>query len=179
MNFSVARISPKEPSWIARIFVRGTKGSAAWGQRDDSVVDFSAFELWKPVLKTPGVTFVNLQYGDAADDIAFAKSKFGVDVHTLDGIDLKNDLDQVTALAKACDIVIGPTNATTSLGAAAGGNIWYIHPHARIWSHMGAGRSPWFPSARSFFGKGYADWIGILKQVAKALAEEVEAAKNN
>ena len=140
---------------------------------------FSAFELWKPVLKTPGVTFVNLQYGDAADDIAFAKSKFGVDVHTLDGIDLKNDLDQVTALAKACDIVIGPTNATTSLGAAAGGNIWYIHPHARIWSHMGAGRSPWFPSARSFFGKGYADWIGILKQVAKALAEEVEAAKNN
>ena len=138
---------------------------------------FSAFELWKPVLKTPGVTFVNLQYGDAEEDIAFAKSKFGVDVHTLDGIDLKNDLDQVTALAKACDLVIGPTNATTSLGAAAGGNIWYIHPHGRIWSHMGAGRSPWFPTTRSFFGKGYADWISILKQVAKALAEEVEAAK--
>ena len=70
-----------------------------------------------------------------------------------------------------------PTNATTSLGAAAGGNIWYIHPHGRIWSHMGAGRSPWFPTARSFFGKGYADWIAILKQVARALAEEVEAAR--
>lgn len=140
---------------------------------------FSAFELWKPVLKTAGVTFVNLQYGDAADDIAFAKSKFGVDVHTLDGIDLKNDLEQVTALAKACDLVIGPTNATTSLGAAAGGKIWFIHPHGRIWSHMGAGRSPWFPTARSFFGKGYADWIAILKQVAKALAEEVEAAKSS
>ena len=138
---------------------------------------FSAFELWKPVLKTPGVTFVNLQYGDADDDIAYAKSKFGVDVHTLDGIDLKNDLDQVTALAKACDLVIGPTNATTSLGAAAGGNIWYIHPHGRIWTHMGTGRSPWFTTTRSFFGKGYADWIAIMKQVAKALAEETASVK--
>ena len=95
----------------------------------------------------------------------------------LDDLSNAARIDQVTALAKACDIVIGPTNATTSLGAAAGGNIWYIHPHGRIWSHMGAGRSPWFPTARSFFGKGYADWIAILKQVARALAEEVEAAR--
>lgn len=133
---------------------------------------FSAFDNWKPVLKTPGVRFVNLQYGDAADDIAYAQSKFGVTIHQLDGIDLKNDLDQVTALTKACDLVIGPTNATTSLGAAAGAAVWYIHPHGRIWSHMGAGRSPWFASPRSFFGKGYADWTGIMKQVAAALAEK-------
>ena len=33
---------------------------------------FSPFELWAPVLKTPGVTFVNVQYGDCDAEIDWA-----------------------------------------------------------------------------------------------------------
>ncbi|WP_270374585.1 tetratricopeptide repeat protein [Marinicauda sp. Alg238-R41] len=132
---------------------------------------FSAFDQWKPVLKTPGADFINLQYGETATDIAYAKERFGVDIHTLDGIDLKNDLEQVTALAASCDLVIGPTNATTSLAGAAGARVWFVHPHANVWTHMGFGRSPWFASSRSFFGKDYADWAGIMNTVAEALDE--------
>ncbi len=36
--------------------------------------------LWAPILETPGVRFVNLQYGEAADEIACARSAFGADI---------------------------------------------------------------------------------------------------
>ncbi len=42
---------------------------------------FSPFEQWRPILETPGVTFVNLQYGDCDEEIALARrpwaSRFG------------------------------------------------------------------------------------------------------
>ena len=41
------------------------------------------------------------------------KAKFGVDLWTPPGIDLKNDLDDLAALTSALDLVIGPANATT------------------------------------------------------------------
>ena len=36
---------------------------------------FSAFHQWRPVLETPGVTFVNLQYGDCEAEIAQAEAQ--------------------------------------------------------------------------------------------------------
>ena len=48
--------------------------------------------------KTPGITFVNLQYGDCAADIARAKEKFGVTIHQMEGLDLKDDIDGTAAL---------------------------------------------------------------------------------
>lgn len=41
---------------------------------------FSPFHLWEPVLHTPGVVFVNLQYGDCEEEIAFAKEELGVEI---------------------------------------------------------------------------------------------------
>ena len=46
---------------------------------------FSPIDGWGPVLKTPGVSFVNLQYGDCAEEIARAEEKFGVTIHSIEG----------------------------------------------------------------------------------------------
>ena len=35
---------------------------------------FSPIDHWGPVLQTPGVTFVNLQYGDCSAEIARAEA---------------------------------------------------------------------------------------------------------
>jgi len=67
---------------------------------------FSPFRQWEPVLKTPGVTFVNLQYGDCEEEIAFARRELGVEIWTPPGIDLKQDLDDVAALSSAMDLVL-------------------------------------------------------------------------
>jgi hypothetical protein len=33
---------------------------------------FSPFDAWAPVLRTPGVTFINLQYGDCEAELTMA-----------------------------------------------------------------------------------------------------------
>lgn len=134
---------------------------------------FSPFEAWAPVLKVDGVRFVNLQYGDASADLAEAKRRYGVDIHQPEGIDLKNDLDDVVSLTQACDLVMGPSNATTNLTAAAGGEVWLVHPYGSLWSHMGVGQSPWYPTSHSYFCEGNGQWGPVMKAVAADLENRV------
>ena len=62
---------------------------------------YSPFEQWAAVLACRGVVFVNLQYGDCAEELAAAKRDFGVEIWSPPGIDLKQALDDVAALACA------------------------------------------------------------------------------
>ena len=61
---------------------------------------FSPIDGWGAILKTPGISFVNLQYGDSAAEIARAKEKFGVTIHQMEGLDLKQDIDGTAALCR-------------------------------------------------------------------------------
>ena len=53
-------------------------------------------------------SFVNLQYGDCAAELAEARDDLGVDIWTPPGIDLKDDLDDVAALTCALDLTHRP-----------------------------------------------------------------------
>ncbi len=131
---------------------------------------YSAFELWAPVLKTPGVTFVNVQYGDCAAEIEWARRELGVEIWSPPGIDLKNDLDDVAALSVALDLTIGFMNATSNIAAACGAPTWMISvPGA--WTKLGTEHMPWYPQARVFTPKVVGEWEDTMGAVAEALAE--------
>ncbi len=133
---------------------------------------FAPFELWAPVLAVPGVFFVNLQYGDCADELAHARDTLGVDIWQPPGIDLKQDLDDVAALTCALDLTIGLSNATLNLAGACGAPTWLIAPRG-AWTMLGTNRYPWYPQARCFtaFPKrdGEGGWQAAMKDVAAAL----------
>ena len=129
---------------------------------------FSPFDQWAPVLKTPGVSFVNLQYGDCADELARAQSEFGVKIWNPPGIDLKVDLDDVAALCCAMDLVIGFSNATLNLGAACGAPTWLISTPA-VWTRLGCENYPWYPQARTFSPANSGEWDPVMEQIAQAL----------
>lgn len=133
---------------------------------------FSPFEAWTPVLKTPGVTFVNLQYGDCAEELAMAERELGVKIWTPPGIDLKDDLDDVAALCQALDLVLGFSNASFNLGAAAGAPSWLLSTPG-AWTLLGTDRYPWYPQARTFVTRTLGDWSEVMADVAAALAERV------
>lgn len=135
---------------------------------------FSPFEQWAPVLSTPGVSFVNLQYGDQSQAIAHAQAALGVKLHQPDGIDLKNDLDDVAALCKAMDLVVGVSNATFNIAAACGAPCWLIGIKS-AWPRLGTDRYPWYSQVRAFAPETHGAWDGVMAQVAEALA--LEAAK--
>lgn len=129
---------------------------------------FSAFEAWRPVLQTPGVTFVSMQYGDIGEEVDWARRALGVDIHALD-VDLMDDLDGVAALGAALDLTIGPMNASTNLAAAAGGAIWIVALKSH-WPLFGLDRLAFYPRSRAFSPRQAGDWDGAMAEVAEALS---------
>jgi len=131
---------------------------------------FSPFEQWRAVLQVPGVSFVNLQYGDCQPEIATARDRLGVTIHQPAGVDLKDELDEVAALSCVMDLVVGPANATSNIAAACGVPSWLVTtPDA--WPRLGTDRYPWYPSMRVFEApKGL--WAPVMAEVAAALRAE-------
>lgn len=134
--------------------------------------NFSPFEQWRPVLETRGVSFVNLQYGDCQAELDQARAELGVEIWQPPGIDLKNDLDDVAALCCAMDLILGPSNATSNIGAACGAPVWMIGNPA-AWPLLGTDRHPCYPQVRVFFPQGYQHWDELMPRMAAALAEAI------
>ncbi|HEY9219659.1 MAG TPA: tetratricopeptide repeat protein [Phenylobacterium sp.] len=130
---------------------------------------FSRFDQWEPVLRTPGVCLVNLQYGDCAEELAYAQEKFGVEIWQPPGIDLKQDLDDLAALCAAMDLVVGFSNATLNIAAACGAPTWLITTPG-VWPRLGTDRYPWYPQARVFQLEAYGAWEPVMEEVAQSMA---------
>jgi Flp pilus assembly protein TadD len=129
---------------------------------------FSPFAGWAPVLAQKGVTFVNLQYGDCAEELAAAKRDFGVEIWSPPGIDLKQDLDDIAALSCALDLVVGFANATFNIAAACGTPAFLISvPGA--WTRLGTQTMPWYPATRVFLPPGFGEWDAVMAEVGQAL----------
>jgi tetratricopeptide (TPR) repeat protein len=129
---------------------------------------YASFADWAPVFAQKGVTFVNLQYGDCAEEFATAKRDFGVDIWQPPGIDLKQDLDDVAALCCALDLVIGFANATLNIAAACGvPNMLVSVPGA--WTRLGTMTLPWYPQTRVFLPPSFGEWEPAMKELADAV----------
>ena len=135
---------------------------------------YSPFQQWKSTLNVEGITWVNLQYGDCDADIERAEKEFGVKVHQIKGINLKDDLDDLSALCVAMDLVVGPMNATTNISAAAGANTVVIGA-PNSWPFLGTGQLPWYPTARVFSPDTISDWKPAMARFNTWLAEQAGA----
>lgn len=131
---------------------------------------FSPFETWAPVLAQKGVTFVNLQYGDCAEEIEAARRDYGVEIWSPPGIDLKQDLDDVAALCCAMDLIVGFSNATLNIAGACGVPAFLISTPG-AWPRLGQETSyPWYPKTRVFLPPGFGQWEPVMAEVADALS---------
>ncbi len=146
------------------------RGGNAVGARALQYCPFAEFEM---LLKTPGVSLVNLQYGDSAAEQA-AAGEMGVRMHNPPGLDLREDLDDLAALCTALDLVIGPANATTNLAGACGAEVWFLAA-PMAWTQLGTGRYPWYPRSRAFTARRQGSWSEAVGDLSAALA--VEAAR--
>lgn len=130
---------------------------------------YSPFDEWKATLQTPGVQFVNLQYGDCAAELAEMRDNLGVDIWTPPGIDLKDDLDEVAALTCALHLTLGPANATTNIAAACGASVWLVSTPG-AWPRLGTDRYPWYPQVRTFVPPAYNRWAPAMTELTQALS---------
>lgn len=131
-------------------------------------------EYWQALFAIPGITWVNLQYGDVEAELRQAQESFGIKIIDFKDVDHFMDLDSSAALMKACDIVIGPDTSTTQLAAAVG------TPTLRIYSGcdyfcLGTDHYPWFPALNTIprhFGEAWEGPIGRTAQIISTLIGE-------
>lgn len=124
----------------------------AWGSPNAAMAREKGIPVkcWAPVLNTPGVTFVNLQYGDTRSAMADSASTIGttlIDDATIDyGGAVSAQADQIAAL----DLVITVSNTTAHISGALGQETWVlvppIGPGSMWYWFTDRGDSPWYGS---------------------------------
>jgi tetratricopeptide (TPR) repeat protein len=130
---------------------------------------YSALDAWGPILKTPGAVFVNLQYGDAAGELARAAEGHGVTIAQIEGLDLKHDIDGAAALSAALDLVLSAPTAAAATAASVGTEVWFLTA-GRTWPQLGTDEYPWYRKSRVFSPANFGAWDALIAQVAGSLA---------
>lgn len=129
---------------------------------------YSALDLWEPILKTPDVTFVNLQYGDSASDIARVRERLGIEIHDM-GVDLKDDIDGAAALSAALNLVISAPTAAAANAGAVGTEVWFVAA-GRTWPQLGTKEYPWYRKSRVYSPQKFGEWRELMPHIANDVA---------
>lgn len=134
---------------------------------------------WLPVLRRQDILFVDMQYGDTAEERQQLKQQHGIEILHDDTVDAMDDLDGYAAQAAALDLMVGCSNSGVHIAAAVGTCCWVLIPSGlgRLWYwHLGRDDSPWYPRVRLFRQPaGVAnDWQSTIATVAGALRHHLQ-----
>lgn len=164
----------------AALQVRYRKGHAgpvigiAWHSKNPTLGAPKSAQLGEltPFLTLPGLRFVDLQYGNRAEDRAALKAACGVDLIYDTEIDQLKDLDAFAAQVAAMDLVITTSNTTAHMAGALGKPTWVllhkgVSPHW-YWGVDGE-TTPWYPTVRLLRQPAFGDWRGLAETVAAEL----------
>lgn len=137
---------------------------------------FTALDAWSPVLKTQGVKFINVQYGDCKNDLSRFATKYGVEVTAFGDLDLKQDIEGAAALSAALDLVISAPTAAAAIAAGVGTETWFLTA-GRTWPQLGADHYPWYRAAPVFSPENFGDWQALMPKVSAELARYSKKAR--
>jgi tetratricopeptide (TPR) repeat protein len=127
-----------------------------------------------PLLSTPGVDFIDLQYGDTSDERRAFEQTNGICIRRLDDIDNRNDIDSLAALISACDIVVTISNVTAHIAGALGKPALVMLPNSPslFWYwHRERTDSPWYPTAVLVRQNLPGEWQDVI-EIARAALDE-------
>jgi len=123
-------------------------------------------EMLLPMVRIPGITWISLQKGPAAAQLAALPT--GVLVR--DGSSADHDLAETAALVATLDLVITTDTCIAHLAGAMAKPVWILLPYLSDWRWMQRmDTTPWYPTARLFRQSAPGDWAGVFERVAREL----------
>lgn len=100
-----------------------------------------------PILKTPGITWVSLQYLDPTEEIAAFEAKHGIKIHHWKRASESQDYDDQAALVMALESVVSVTTAIVHLCGALGKECHVLVPSKPRWFYgLSGSKLPWYRS---------------------------------
>jgi len=125
-----------------------------------------------PLLRLRGITWVSLQKGTAADQLADLPG----DIFVWDGARRDKNLAETAALASTLDLIVTTDTCIAHLAGAIGKPVWILLPHLSDWRWMQeVETTPWYPTARLFRQRTPGDWAGVVVRVMWELSGLFEA----
>jgi tetratricopeptide (TPR) repeat protein len=120
-----------------------------------------------PLLRTPSITWISLQKGATAGQLASLPGG----IFVWDGCSGERDLAETAALISTLDLIITTDTCIAHLAGAMAKPVWILLPHLSDWRWMQQiETTPWYPTARLFRQRTPGDWPGVLKRVIEKLS---------
>ena len=110
------------------------------------------------------------------DEIEFIEKSIGKRIHTVDGLDIYNDIDGLVALIDKCDFVVTTSNVTAHLTGSIGkkGIVLLPFSKGKIWYwHSGIGQSLWYPSLELVSQIHMNDWTDPIQKCKKWILDQI------
>ena len=141
-----------------RIGVCWKSVNASWMKRPFH----SGLEDWEPIFDAVEATFINLQVDVGPGDLKYRQ------IHDVEGLDLRNDLDGVAAMISGLDAVVSARCWVPILSGALGvPTFCFSAPFNPFF--FGQKKDPWMPSVRVYTSAGRGDWRGSMTAIAADL----------
>lgn len=144
---------------------------------ETSAIKSVKLDQLQPLLEVQDVDFINLQYGDTLTERRRSKDRTGIEIIQAEGLDIKNDIDNLAALISACDVVITVSNSTAHLAAALGRpTLVLLAHHTPLWYwHLDTAKTPWYPSVTLLRQQIAGDWTTPIASAVSQLHTLMEA----
>ncbi len=146
----------------------------SWRSANPRLADSKSIPLaqMQPLLSLPGITWVSVQYGDAAAEVAAS----GAPLHVDPAVDAMQDMAAAAAQLAALDGIVSVSNSGVHLAGALGlpchlllprgrGRLWYWPPAEAV----DAAQSRWYGSLRLWHQRQPGDWEEVIAAVARSL----------
>jgi len=147
----------------------GLRVGIAWAGNPKYKADMQRsmrLETLLPLLRAPGATWISLQKGEPAAQIAALPP----DVRVVDGSSGDCDLAETAALLAGLDLVITTDTCVAHLAGAMGKPVWILLPHLGDWRWMqDRETTPWYPTVTLVRQCQPGDWSGVLRCVVAML----------
>lgn len=124
-----------------------------------------------PLLHMPRITWISLQKGEAAGQMAGVEQGVGL----IDGCSGDRDLAEAAALMATLDLVITTDTCIAHLAGAMARPVWILLPHLADWRWMQEiGMTPWYPTARLLRQSAPGDWDELMARVSARLGSVLD-----
>jgi hypothetical protein len=151
----------------------GKKVGIAWtGGMKSTFKDRRSFSLEGilPILKTPGISWVSLQYKDPTEEIEAFQESHGIKIHHWKRAGESPDYDDQAALVAELDCVVTVCTAICHLGGGLGKKTYVLVPNKPPWFFGLTGDSiPWYQSLELF--RQTDEWP--IEKLAKRLKDDL------
>jgi tetratricopeptide (TPR) repeat protein len=168
LSASEERIAKWRPRLAA---LPGRRVALAWAGNPAHINDRNrsiALERLRPLLATPGLSFVSIQREVREADRELVADQTLI---THLGAELA-DFDDTAAVIALSDLVITVDTAVAHLAGAMGRNPWILLPFWPDWRWtLDRDSSPWYPEARLFRQGADADWNPVIARIAQEIAK--------